>query len=336
MEFCTISGEVIAKVLAAHQRQIVEQVKHTYISHHKRLTNNPNSYFLRFSDKPEARIIALPAAINDGVQTRSGIKWISSYPKNIEANIQRASAVVILNDYETGYPLACLEGAQISAARTSASAVLAASTLKNNDKQAKKVAFIGNGYIAKTILSYFHVEQWHIDEVCSYDLNQQDATQFAQLASAEYGYTSRCVSQLSAAIDNADIVVLATNAAVPYLTDPKAFHPGQIILNISLRDLGPEVVMAANNVLDDVEHCLKANTSPHLAEQQCGNRDFINTTLPELLAEGGKLDKDKPTIFSPFGLGVLDIALANFIYIKSKENGQAQSIDGFFPSLERW
>ncbi|KZN48737.1 2,3-diaminopropionate biosynthesis protein SbnB [Pseudoalteromonas luteoviolacea] len=336
MEFCTISGEVIANVLSAQQRQVVEQVKQTYISHHKQLTNNPDSYFLRFSDKPEARIIALPAAINDNVQARSGIKWISSYPKNIEKNIQRASAVVVLNDYETGYPLACLEGAQISAARTSASAVLAASTLKGSNNQAKKVAFIGNGYIAKTILSYFHAEQWRIDEVCSYDLNQQDATYFAQLATSEYGYTSRSVSQLSAAIDNADIVVLATNTATPYLTDPAAFHPGQIILNISLRDLSPEVVMAANNVLDDVDHCLKANTSPHLAEQQCGHRDFIDTTLPQLLAEGGTLDKEKPTIFSPFGLGVLDITLANFIYTTAKENGQAQVIDGFFPSLKRW
>ena len=52
----------------------------------------------------------------------AGIKWIGSFPDNVARNVPRASAVLLLNDFETGYPFACLEAAQISAARTAASA----------------------------------------------------------------------------------------------------------------------------------------------------------------------------------------------------------------------
>jgi ornithine cyclodeaminase len=49
-----------------------------------------------------------------------------------------------------------------------------------------------------------------------------------------------------------------------------------VVLHISLRDLAPEILLASANIVDDIEHCLKANTSPHLTEQLIGNRDFCS------------------------------------------------------------
>ncbi|MFH7457147.1 pyridoxal-5'-phosphate-dependent protein, partial [Pseudomonas syringae pv. tagetis] len=72
-----------------------------------------------------------------------------------------------------------------------------------------------------------------------------------------------------------EVVVFATTPSSPYVLEP-VFHPGQLILNISMRDLGPEVIAQANNIHDDDEHSLKAQTSPHLAVQQ--NQDRTNIT----------------------------------------------------------
>ena len=73
-------------------------------------------------------------------------------------------------------------------------------------------------------------------------------------------------------------MVFATIAGAPHVLDPDLFAHNPLVLHVSLRDLAPEVIAASYNVVDDVDHCLTANTSPHLAEQRYGNRDFVAGT----------------------------------------------------------
>ncbi len=134
----------------------------------------------------------------------------------------------------------------------------------------------------------------------------------------------------------ADIVVFATNAGTPYVHAPKRFAPGQIVLNISLRDIGPELILDAQNFFDDVDHCMKANTSPHLAEQRCGNRDFATGTLAQVMRGEVSVDRSRPLIFSPFGMGILDLALGKQVHDEALAAGLTVAVPNFFGETSRW
>jgi ornithine cyclodeaminase/alanine dehydrogenase-like protein (mu-crystallin family) len=103
-----------------------------------------------------------------------------------------------------------------------------------------------------------------------------------------------------------------------------------VVLHISLRDLAPEILLASQNVVDDVEHVMKANTSPHLAEQRTGSRDFVTGTLAEIMLGRQSVNRSRPIIFSPFGMGILDLAVGKWVYDQAVAAGQEQRLSNFF------
>src|SRR5438094_6163610 len=134
-ELSIINGKTAFDIVRAHRSDCIEIVREAYLAHADGRSVNPDSYFLRFPGKPDARIIALPAYLGNGFDV-AGLKWIASYPANIQRGFPRASAVLVLNNYDTGYPFALLESSIISAARTAASAALAAHWLNGQSCRA--------------------------------------------------------------------------------------------------------------------------------------------------------------------------------------------------------
>jgi ornithine cyclodeaminase len=87
-------------------------------------------------------------------------------------------------------------------------------------------------------------------------------------------------------------------------------------------------------VVDDVAHVCHAQTSIHLAEQWTANTDFIRCTLAEVL-EGtapAKKDPHAVTVFSPFGLGVLDLAIAQLAIELASEQSRGTLLKDFLPA----
>ncbi|MER5868735.1 2,3-diaminopropionate biosynthesis protein SbnB [Streptomyces sp. NPDC002044] len=331
LEFSVLGGRDIVDLLEGGEKDIVDRVREAYLTHESGATVNPDSYFLRFPDKPDSRIIALPAYLG-GDSGVAGIKWIASFPKNTEAGIPRASAVLVLNDYATGYPFAVLESAGISAARTAASAALAATTLAA--RPPATVGVLGGGVIARTVCRYLHTTGTPLTEVRCHDLDEASATALSGHLADSYGADARPATAAEAL--DCDLVVLATTAPRPYVRADRAFRADQLILNISLRDLAPEILLGANNVFDDVEHCMKADTSPHLAEQLTGGRAFVTGTLAQVIEGTVRPDPSRPTVFSPFGLGVLDLAVGHHLYERARAEGRLVTIPDFFGETRRW
>jgi ornithine cyclodeaminase len=326
-----VGSTAVKEALDGRENSVVDCVRDTYLLHHDGHTVNPDSHFLRFPGKPDSRIIALPAFVDDDTPM-AGIKWISSFPANVAHGRQRASALLVLNDYETGCPVAVLESAAISAARTAASAALAARVLAAQPPAT--VGIVGSGYIARTVCRYLAADGTPLSKVTCHDT---DAGSAASLIDHLNRQTPG--SAVSGSLDDAlaaDLVLFATTALAPYVPASYRFRPGQLVLHLSLRDLAPETLLAADNVLDDVDHCLKAQTSPHLAESLSGGRDFVTGTLAQVVRGEAVLDAERPTVFSPFGLGVLDIAVGRMVLAGARRSGRSVTVDGFFGDQDRW
>jgi N-[(2S)-2-amino-2-carboxyethyl]-L-glutamate dehydrogenase len=131
-------------------------------------------------------------------------------------------------------------------------------------------------------------------------------------------------------------VVFATVADGPHVTDASWFDHNPVVLNVSLRDLAPTILLGSTNIVDDIEHCMKANTSPHLAEQLTGNRDFLSGTLDDVMSGRAMVPAERPVVFSPFGLGVLDLAVGKFVYDEVARSGQLRVVENFFHELDRY
>ncbi|MGW7528468.1 2,3-diaminopropionate biosynthesis protein SbnB [Streptomyces sp. NPDC054783] len=334
--FAVISGEQVQRALSGREKQLVELAEAAYRLHDAGDTVNPPSYFLRFPDRPTARIIALPASLGGAVPV-DGLKWISSFPQNVSAGLPRASAVLILNDHDTGYPFACLESSIISATRTAASAALAADWLSRSRQRPTRVGFFGTGLIARYIHTFLSGTGWAFEAVGVHDVSADSATGFCGYL-RQAGTTAPITVHDSAEdlVRSSDLAVFATIAGRPHVTEPDWFSHNPLVLHVSLRDLAPEVLLGSANFVDDVEHCLKADTSPHLVEQLTGNRDFLNGTLSDVMAGRATPPADRPVVFSPFGLGVLDLAVGKYVYDEVSREGNLRLIDDFFHELRRY
>jgi N-[(2S)-2-amino-2-carboxyethyl]-L-glutamate dehydrogenase len=332
--FAVISGAEVHASLEGREREIVEIVEAAYRLHCDGDSVCPDTYSMRFPDRPSARINALPASLAGDVRAH-GMKWISSFPENVAAGIPRASGVVILNDYATGYPFACLEGSIISAARTAAFAALAADRLSGSARPAR-VGFFGTGLIARYVHTFLAAIDWPFEAVGVHDLSAESAAGFRRyLEGSTNGAAITAHESPEGLIRSSDLVVFTTVASEPHVRELSWFDHNPLVLHVSLRDVAAEIVLASTNIVDDVEHCLAGNTSPHLAEQLVGNRDFIDGTLGDVSSGRVRVSAERPLLFSPYGLGVLDLALGTYVYDRLAGAGELRTIDGFFHELSR-
>lgn len=334
-EMLILKGSEVQSLLAGREADILEMVHRAYMAHAEGQSCLPHSNFLRFPDDPGSRIIALPAYLGEEFAL-AGIKWIASFPQNLEKGQERASAILILNSVETGRPLAVMESSIISAKRTAASAALAAYHLQEY-KRANCAGLIGTGLISFETVRFLLVTCSEIEKFVVFDIDAKRSEYFKEKVESTFsGIEVEVVPEISDVMSQCSLIAFATTAGVPHVSDLSHCAPGTTILHISLRDLAPEIILAASNIVDDVDHVCRAETSIHLAEQLTGNRDFIKGTFADAL--NGKVvaraNEEDIVIFSPFGLGVLDIAVGSFVLDLAKQKNVGLALDSFLP--EPW
>jgi ornithine cyclodeaminase len=240
---------------------------------------------------------------------------------------------VILNSISTGRPETILEGSVISAKRTAASAALAAVTL-HHDPNETRAGLVGCGAINFEILRFLKTVFPQLAELVVFDLDRERSQQFAARCETEFGFTKiELAADINELLRKCSLVSLATTASQPHLASLPDTASPRTILHISLRDLAPEIILNADNVVDDADHVCRARTSLDLAAQVTGNRDFIRCSLGDVLT-GKATPRDgvhNTTIFSPFGLGILDLAVSKLVRDLAQSTDSGTVVPSFLP-----
>jgi len=328
-----LKGPDIEAVLAGRELEMIRTVRMAYETHGAGDSSLPHSIFLRFPGQSRDQIIALPAYLGGGCQI-AGIKWVSSFPDNQHLGVDRASAVIILNSPETGRPEAVLEGSVISAKRTAASAALAAQCLLDG-KKVSRVGMIGCGRINFEIARFLRAVLPEAQTFVLFDKDASRAKQFQNnLRKSFYGPEVEIAKDVQTALRDPTLISIATTALTPHIDKLPRSPTGGTILHVSLRDLAPEVILSCDNVVDDVDHVCRAQTSVHLAEQLVGHRNFIRCTLGDILrgCSAARSGPNTMSVFSPFGLGVLDLAVGKLARDLALLQGRETMIDSFLPA----
>ncbi len=280
--------------------------------HYEKTYVQPAKQYVRRPEEPHIadRIISMPVAIG-GADPVSGIKWIGSKRANTAIGLHRASAVIVLNNPETNYPCAILDGSLISALRTVAVSLIAIDRLRPN---ATSVAIIGMGRLGTLHAELISKHYPGIRTIQCYSTRENfDAV--LSLRGVKKSAT------LAAAINGAEIVITTTTAEHPYI-GLGDIGDEKIMINLSLMDFGLDVYQNSDIIVDDLMQC-KTAKKVFREGVDSGKIDPAQVyELSDILFGTGKTRQfSKRIIVNPIGMALEDIWMAWTIYKKLQNAG---------------
>lgn len=246
----------------------------------------------------------MPVASLDGM----GAKLVAFYPKNTGTEHHTHLGIIALFDPETGQPLAFLDGRLITEMRTAANS--AAVTRHCAPRAAKRLAIIGTGVQGAAHLAALSVD-FDIEEVVVWSRTAANAQAFAGTHGA------RVAATVQDAVQDADIVVIATNAREPVLCGDW-LKPGCHVNSVGSprhdwRELD-DAVMAQTVIVDSREAVLK----------ESGDVIHSGATIfaeaGEVIAGTKPVDRSRITVFKSVGIAIQDIATARHVYDKYRDH----------------
>ncbi|HEU4962325.1 MAG TPA: 2,3-diaminopropionate biosynthesis protein SbnB [Bacilli bacterium] len=271
----------------------------------------PVKPYLRFND-PVNRIIAMPAYI-DGDYEAAGIKWIASFPKNIQQGIQRAHSVTVLNEATTGKPFATFNTAIVSGIRTaSVSGLMIREFEKVRELKDIKLGIIGFGPIGQLHLQMAgQLLGDKIKSIALYDINGIKTELIPEQLRAKV----KVVKSYEEAYLDADVFITCTVSPAGYID--KKPKDGALLLNVSLRDFKPEILdYTGSLIVDDWEEVCREKTDIEYMHLERGLQEEDTRSIADVVVRGAIKDfpQQEAVLFNPMGMAIFDVAVAVYFY----------------------
>lgn len=305
---------------------VLEKIEELFLLKEKGETIVPDKISLRWggaeSEFVKGRINAMPGYVGGNVDM-AGIKWIGSKPQNpARFNMPRASALTILNDPETGFPVAVMDGTVISAMRTGAATGVAAKYLAR--KNSRVLTLVGAGTQNHTQLMAVCCAVPSVEEVRVADISSQRAETFASEAKNEVPNVKFSVfTDACEASRGADIIVSATTSPTP-IVSRKWIDDGAFIANVGNYEFEYDVVRAAGKIVTDdwqavFHRGVQTLARMHLDGLLSGEDIYAN--IGEIVSgmKPGRESDDEIIFYNPVGMGTEDIIVAKEIYLRAKQ-----------------
>ena len=267
--------------------------------------------------RPDAFIHAMPAYIPK--LESAGIKWVSGYPANQSKGLPYISGLLILNDPDTGLPLAVMDASWITAMRTGAATAVAAKYLAR--PQSSSVGIIACGVQGRSNLEALAC-LFKIDTVMAFDVYPQVAEKYAAEMRAKLGIPIEVVATAEAAVRDMDIVVTSG----PILKSPNPvipadwLKPGGFASPVDFDSYwqGSALAQADKLATDD-----RTQMEYYRQEGYFKSTPVPYADLGEILAgkAPGREREEERTISINLGLALDDMATAILIYKRALDMG---------------
>ena len=261
-------------------------------------------------------IHAMPAYIP--ALNSAGLKWVSGFPGNQAKGLPYITGLLILNDPETGIPLAVMDCEWITAMRTAAASAVSARRLAR--PESARLGVLGCGVQGFTNTEALNVD-FPIKEVFAYDLSDESLKLYVEKVE-KLGLKVTVVDNPKEAVQGCDLVVTAG----PILKKPhETLKAGWLEKGsfATLIDFDSYLEPAA---LKEADKFCTDDHDQYMFYQSAGyfqNVPPVHADLGELVA-GTKVGRETPeerTIACNLGLAIDDMAVAPTLYKRAKEMG---------------
>ncbi len=324
-----------ALISDAEVLQLVEKVLGDYA---KGTAINPIKLHLPFFPEYNGWNNAMPAWLKE--ENIHGIKWAGfGFDNTHKFGIPCCSAVMVLNEMETAFPIALLDGTTVMSMRTGAAAAVMA---KYNAKKSAKVAtLLGAGVQGTSGMEMILLAMPQLTEVRIMDLYQSQVDKCIATLKAKYPNVKFVgTTDKHAACKGTDLVLTAVHnpdpAASTDVLDDIEFESGVTVVTIAGGMSFPKYRQTFDKVIMDFAECLCHRHNVTIGYmKECFNvdvpymkPDICDAEIGDIIigkAQGRTSDAEKLYCTS-VGMGIEDLIVANAIYKKAKEQDIGQVI----------
>ena len=293
-------------------RDVIESVRAVMSAHGNGLCQVPPK--IHVNTRPSAFLNAMPAYVG-GSGEIAGLKWVGGYPNNRTKNLPVTTGLMVLNDAETGRPLAVMDCRWITAVRTAAVAAITAQYCSVRDTRAMTI--IGAGEQGKWNARLIKITVPTLKKILIGDIYrpavEQYLTKMRPLLPDVEIEPIDTEADRQKAIDESQILLTATQRGDKPIIYSRMLHKG--MLGIPLESTaweGTAYSHADRFVCDDwnlVQVYLREGkyTDGLPAEHQLLG-DIINGKAI------GRANDDEFVIASSHGIALSDLAVAQMVY----------------------